>query len=86
MESAQVNSLELLEVEAQHKGKAQEVIQAILPMAASVQGAEVSRPHIRACGAGQERKAGTLSSGARVAFLSQPLGASWANSGLYSLR
>lgn len=38
-----MNSLEFLEVEAQHEGKA-EVIQAILPTAASVQGAEVAVP------------------------------------------
>ena len=86
LESAQVNSLELPEVEAQCEGRAHEVIQAIVPTAASAQGTGVSHPHVRACGAGQERKAGTLSSGSMAAFLNQPLGASWANSGLYSLR
>lgn len=86
MESAQVNSLELLGVEAKHKGGAHEVAQAMLPTAVSAQGAEVSRPHVGACGQDRERKAGTLSSGGMAAFLNQPLGASWANSGLYSLR
>ena len=56
-----MNSLELLGVEAQHKGGAHEVAQAMLPTAASAQGAEVSRPHVGACGQDRERKAGTLS-------------------------
>lgn len=68
-----MNSLELLG-EAQHKGRTHEVAQAMLPTAASVQGAEVSCPHVGACGQDRERRAGTLSSGDMAAFLNKPPG------------